>query len=300
MRFALALVAVLTLPGIAPAQSTASVAPSTAPRNFLWEVSSLTNRVYLFGTVHAGKANFYPLAEPVRKAFERSPVLAIEADITDAKAMEQGAPSMLLTPPATLATFIPAPVYGRFRRQLERFRVPEAQVANLKPFIAASMLAFAEWGRQGYLPQYGVDLYLITKAREGKKRIVELEGAKLQTELIASLTDGEQLRAFEGTLQSLESGIAADQITGLVNAWQSGDADLLLEVMRAYNESVPGAKELEEKFIWSRHDAMAGKIEAWLLDGREPVFVAVGALHLAGPRGLVEILRKRGYLVRQL
>jgi uncharacterized protein YbaP (TraB family) len=83
-----------------------------------------------------------------------------------------------------------------------------------------------------------------------------------------------------------------------VNAWQSGDADLLLEVSRAYSETVPGAKELEEKFIWSRHDAMANKIESYLL-GRDPVFVAVGALHLAGPRGLVEILKKRGYSVRQ-
>ena len=47
---------------------------------------------------------------------------------------------------------------------------------------------------------------------------------------------------------------------------------------------MPGAKALEDKFIWSRHDAMANKIESYLL-GRDPVFVAVGALHLAGPRG---------------
>ena len=45
---------------------------------------------------------------------------------------------------------------------------------------------------------------------------------------------------------------------------------------------------------------MAKKIEDWLLAGRERVFVAVGALHLAGPRGLVEILKGRGYTVRQL
>ena len=59
------------------------------------------------------------------------------------------------------------------------------------------------------------------------------------------------------------------------------------------------ARELEDKFIWSRHEAMVAKIEDWLLNGRERVFVAVGALHLAGPRGLVETLRKRGHLVRQ-
>ncbi len=73
-----------------------------------------------------------------------------------------------------------------------------------------------------------------------------------------------------------------------------------LEVARAYNESIPGAKELEEKFIWSRHEAMAHRIEEWLMRGRERVFVAVGALHLAGPRGLVEMFAKRGYQVRQL
>jgi uncharacterized protein YbaP (TraB family) len=44
---------------------------------------------------------------------------------------------------------------------------------------------------------------------------------------------------------------------------------------------------------------MARKIEGYL-NAREPHFVAVGALHLAGPRGLVEILKKRGYTVRQL
>jgi uncharacterized protein YbaP (TraB family) len=85
-----------------------------------------------------------------------------------------------------------------------------------------------------------------------------------------------------------------------VNAWQAGDPALLLEVTRAYNETVPGAKDLEEKFIWSRHEAMANKIEAFLLSGRDRVFVAVGALHLAGPRGLVEILKSRGHSVRQL
>ena len=48
-----------------------------------------------------------------------------------------------------------------------------------------------------------------------------------------------------------------------------------------------------------RHDAMVGKIESYLNEGRQRVFVAVGALHLAGPRGLVEMLRQRGHTVRQ-
>jgi uncharacterized protein YbaP (TraB family) len=44
---------------------------------------------------------------------------------------------------------------------------------------------------------------------------------------------------------------------------------------------------------------MVAKIEGYL-NRRERHFIAVGSLHLAGPRGLVEMLRARGYTVRQL
>ncbi len=54
----------------------AAQAPSTglpaSSQHYLWEVSSMTNRIYLFGTVHAGKASWYPLPEPVERALEES------------------------------------------------------------------------------------------------------------------------------------------------------------------------------------------------------------------------------------
>ena len=300
MRLAfLALASLLASPVPTLAQPATAAASFPVPHPFLWEVSSLTNRVYLYGTVHAGKASFYPLPEVVERDFADAKVLAVEADVTNAEAMEKSAGTMFLAPPDALSKHVPAPLYERFRKQLARLAIPEAQMAPLKPFWASSILAFADWGKLGYAPQFGVDLYLISRAKEQKKTIVELEGAQAQEALIDSLTPEESLQAFEGVVGAIESGLTRDQITGMVNAWQSGDPDLLLEVARAYNDSVPGAKELEEKFIWSRNDAMATKIEHWLLDGRQSVFVAVGALHLAGPRGLVEILRKRGYQVRQ-
>ncbi len=287
--------------GLLPA-ATSAAAPETtaAPRQFLWEVSSLTNKVYLYGTVHAGKASFYPLPQPVERAFADSRILAVEADITDAEAMTKGSSQMVYAPPDSLSKHIPAPLHERLRKQLQRFSLPEAQIEPVKPFFAASLLVFNEWFRQGYTPDQGVDLYLIKRAKAAKMSLVELEGAQAQTELMATLSEKEGVQALEGAVTALESGLTRDQITGVVNAWQAGDPSLLLEVTRAYTDSVPGAKELEEKFIWSRHEAMAGKIEAFLLSGRDRAFVAVGALHLAGPRGLLEILMSRGYFVRQL
>jgi uncharacterized protein len=271
-----------------------------AAAEFLWEVSSLTNRAYLFGTVHAGKSQWYPLPKPVEEAFAAAKVVVVEADITNAESLAKVAPAMMLKPPATLAQVVPADDYVRFRRQLMRYGLKEEETASMRPFMAVSLLVFAEWARLGYLPQFGVDGYLIERAKKDGKRIVEIEGVAVQAALIGSLTPAENRTLFSSTLTALESGLTAEQITGMVNAWQAGKPDLLLEIARKYNDLVPGAKEFEEKFIWARHDAMAGKIEDYLNRSRERHFIAVGSLHLAGPRGLVEVLRSRGYTVRQL
>ncbi len=277
----------------------ACLAVPVSAADFLWEVVSLTNRVYLFGTVHAGKKAWYPLPPRVEEALADSDVLVVEADITDREAMARAAPLMSYTPPDSLANHVDPEHYARFRKLLGRYSLPEEQVSLMKPFMAVSLVVFSEWARLGYLPQYGVDGYLIAKARAANKRIVEIEGIEMQTRLIESLTPKESRTLFEGTLRALESGLTSEQITGMVNAWQAGDPELLLEIARKYNEIVPGAKEFEEKFIWSRHESMAAKIEGYLNRSKERHFIALGSLHLAGPRGLVAMLRERGYIVRQ-
>ena len=267
---------------------------------FLWEVSSLSNRVYLYGTVHAGKKDWYPLPRAVEEALVDSKVLVVEADISDTARLEKSARAGVYAPPDSLRQHVSEEDYARFLKLLPRYKVPEAQAAQFKPFIAVSLLVFQEWARAGYLPGFGVDIYLLQKAKAELKPIVEIEGIDVQTALIESLTDAENRAIFRGTLTALESGLTTEQIEGMVAAWMAGDPGRLLEVARKYNATIEGAKEFEEKFVWSRHEPMAKKIEGYLNDTRDRHFVAVGALHLAGPRGLVEILRKKGYVVKQL
>lgn len=267
-------------------------------RHFLWEVVSLTNRAYLFGTIHAGKKEWYPLPAAVEEAFVDSGVLVVEADISDVAALAK-VPPPTYVPPDSLAKHVPPADYERFLKLLPRYGMHESQLAQLKPFMAVSALMFGEWGRLGYLPQHGIDGYLINRAKAEAKPIKEIEGLETQVRLLDSITDEEHRLAFAGTLKALESGLTSEQITGMVNAWQSGDPNLMLEIARHYNDVVPGARALEEKFVWSRHPAMADRIEGYLGQPKVRHFIAVGSLHLAGPKGLVEELRRRGYLVRQ-
>ena len=269
-------------------------------QTYLWEVSSLTNKVYLYGTVHAGKRDWYPLPDAVEKALVDSAVLVVEADITDDKAMRRSAAAMSYAPPDELKNHVPPEQYARLLKLLPRYGLTEAQVAQLKPFMAVSLLVFAEWGRSGFYPGFSVDGYLIRKANAETKPVAEIEGAEMQVKLMASLSEAQVQDLFRGTLDALEADLTTDQIKGLVAAWQGGDPAQLLAIARRYNEKVAGAAQFEEKFIWERHPDMVKKIEGWLADRRKPYFIAVGALHLAGPRGLVELLKQRGYVVRQL
>lgn len=299
IRLPLALRGLITTLGLLVVFPASSQVPAQlAGRQFLWEVSSLTNKVYLYGTVHAGRKDWFPLPPPVERALEDSSVLAVEADVTDTKAMASTEYSMSYVPPDSLAAHVPREDYERFRKLLPRYALTEQQLSQMKPFMAVSVLVFSEWARLGFLPSLGIDSYLIRKAKEQKKTIVELEGVEAQMKLMDSLTEDEHRDAFEGTLKALETGLIGEQIVGMVNAWQTGDPGLMLEVARKYNENVTGARDFEEKFVWSRHDVMVRKIEGYL-NGKDRHFVAVGSLHLAGPRGLVEMLRKKGYLVRQ-
>jgi len=206
---------------------------------------------------------------------------------------------MMYAWPANLSTHVPAEDYARFKRLLPRYSITEGEVIQIKPFMAVSLLVFSEWARLGYLPNFGVDAYFLEKARAVQKPIAELEGVDAQIRLMDSLTDKENLTLFKGTLDALESGLTDEQVKGMVAAWESGDPRAMLEVARRYNEKIPGAREFENKFIWSRHGATLAKIEGYLNQSKDRHFIAVGALHLAGPDGLVEMLRKKGYIVRQ-
>jgi uncharacterized protein YbaP (TraB family) len=85
----------------------------------------------------------------------------------------------------------------------------------------------------------------------------------------------------------------------MVNAWQTGDVALMQDVTKGVNKGMRMTDQLDTILLYSRHDAMLRKIANYL-DGGVPHFVAVGSLHLIGPRGLIEMLKASGYEVKQL
>src|SRR5258706_3067074 len=171
-------------------------APLATADEFLWEETSLTSKVYLFGTVHAGKRDWYPLPQAVEKAFADSDVLVVEADITDEKAIRMSTDALTYKAPDQLKNHVPPEQYARLVKLLPRYRFLESDVAPAKPFMAVSLLVFAEWARSGFQPAQGVDNYLIRKAHAEAKPIVEIQGAAAQIALMDALTDQQAQEPF--------------------------------------------------------------------------------------------------------
>jgi uncharacterized protein YbaP (TraB family) len=290
-------VAVPVTPATA-AVSAVDASRTNGAKSFLWEVKSKTNTIYLFGTIHVGKRAFYPLAPQVEEAFKQSQRLVVEADISNNEGMADIATLINYKAPDSLDKHITPALFERLKIQLVRLHLPIEAVKPMKPYLIGGFLSIAEFSKLGYDMNLGVDGYLIAKAKDAGMPILELESQSGQLKMLDGLSPTLQEAFLENAIGTLESGKASDQVTGMVNAWQSGDVDLMREVSKGVNKNMRMTDQLDEVLLHSRHGGMLKKMENYLAGGVTH-FVAVGSLHLVGPRGLVEMLKARGFEVKQ-
>lgn len=300
----------LSATAAAPAVETpsAKVAPASAPakpasqRMLIWEVTRADQpaaKAWLFGTVHVGKPEFYPLPDTVTKAFSESDVLAVEADITNQSSLEKATEQMLYKPPESLAARLPAPLVNRLKTQCARLGLPFEALQAVKPFPAAGLLLITEYSRQGMEQAQGLDLHFIQQAKTLSKTLVELEGLEAQAKIVTSLGKEDEAAFLDNAIASLESGDAGRLIGKLVTTWQAGEGDRLWQLMEQSSAGMTRKAQVEEILIHSRNRDMAARVDGLVKSGKRP-FVAVGAAHLVGPTGLVKLLGERGYKLRQL
>ncbi len=147
----------------------------------------------------------------------------------------------------------------------------------------------------GYDPRYGADNYFLSKA-SGRKKILELESVDEQMNLLAGLSEQEQELLLLLTLKDLQT--AAREVDQAVRAWKSGDTKGMEAVMTKSLKDDPKLAPIHEKLIVERNGKMVSTVEAYL-KSKGTYFVVVGAGHLTGEKGIIEVLRKKGYPVEQ-
>jgi uncharacterized protein YbaP (TraB family) len=273
-----------------------------AERGALFKATDQGKTLYLFGTIHAGREDFYPLEPRIREAMAAAPTLALEIDSAGdpaalAAAFQQH--GMFAAGSPGIAG-LPAARRGRIEAGLRKQGVDPAAVARMKPWLVATMLAVFDIAKLGYNPALGVDAHLAQLARGGKTRIAELESAQFQAALLNSLPDDEQWRLLEETLEHMASGRQLREAREMFDAYARADRQALDALAhRIETDDSMSGKFLRDVVLNERNGPMADKIAA-LLARENNAVVAVGLLHLLGQGGLPELLRKRGIKVERI
>jgi len=267
----------------------------------IWEVRSPTNSVYLFGTIHVGARKMYPLSPAVEQAYATSRMLALEADPTDQAAALAAIQHSAYRPPDNLAKHIAPALMEDVKKAAPALGLPIEYARAMPPHLLSMTMAMLEIGREGYDPSLGLDMHFARRAKQDGKAIIELESIAGQLALLDAFSPGLQEAMLRATVDGINDGSLAGDLRDMVAAWASGDATGLATQLDRETEGFSPAQvaEMRERLYDSRNREMTDKIAA-MLAGNDPVFVAVGAGHLLGPTGVVELLRQKGYALKRL
>lgn len=272
-----------------------------AERGALFKVSGEKHTLYLYGTIHAGKAGYYPLEARIAKAVAQAPTLVLEVDMGRDPGAAQAAfrEHGLFAPGSAGYGSLPAARRQRLEAALTRQGIDPAAVAPMRPWMLATMLAVADVAKLGYDPALGVDAHLAQLVR-GKARIAELESVHYQAALLNRLPLETQWTVLEETLAHMASGRQLREMRELFQAYERADQQALEAIARRIeaDDTVSG-KFVREVVLEERNGPMADKLAA-LLAREDNAVAAVGLLHLLGKRGVPELLRQRGLTVERL
>ena len=270
-------------------------------RGALFTVTDKGNTLYLYGTIHAGKPEYYPLEPRIGKALAGAPTLALEVDMTGNPGAVAAAFSQygLFAPGSPGYAALPAKRRARLEAALKQQGIDLATVAQFKPWMLATMLAVKDVAKLGYDPALGVDAHLAGLAR-GKARIAELESVHGQAALLDGLPMETQWTLLEETLAHMASGRQLREARALFEAYERADQKALDAIARRIeNDDSVSGKFIRDVILIERNGPMADKLIA-LLARENNAVAAVGLLHLLGKQGVPELLRARGLQVKRV
>ena len=266
-------------------------------KSFLWQLQSGKGKIYILGSIHFLKRENYPLNQTIEKAFDSTKKLMLEIDL---KSADSGTVQRLMLEKGlhrdgkTLQENISAETYSLAAKRAQELGIDIGALSPLKPWVVALTMTSLQLQRLGFDPNSGVDRYLAGRATKAGKPMAGLETAAFQIGLMDQLSASDQESMLRHSLKEmdlLDKGL--DQI---VRSWAAGDVpaleDLLLNTMREY-------PAVHQKIIVDRNRRWLPEIERMIEQG-ESTLVVVGAAHLVGKEGVIELLKARGYTLEQM
>jgi uncharacterized protein len=279
----------------------ATLAQAQLSKPFLWELSKGEGKdakvVILFGSLHVGKPDFYPVPDAVQKRFDEAKVLAVEADVTVAET--QQVCTKLAETKEKLESVLSSEDFAALGGYLRAASIPEAAIEGKKLWLVNLVVLGAELAQLGVDFARGLDVVFLREAKHARMKVVEVEGGATQCGVLANASAAETKAAMTRFLESVRQNKMEKRLNEMLTAYRAGDGAALSRlVAEDFGATTEGASARRRIFD-DRHPPMAEKIDGYFKQP-ENHFVVVGVGHMFGDNNLLEALAKRGIKAKRI
>jgi uncharacterized protein len=269
----------------------------------LWRIEGAPKPSYLFGTIHLTDPRVVTLAPPVQKAFASSERLAVElADLTQEEGAAVIVKHAMVEKGGTLDD-LPGDIQPQVKSALEARGIPGEVAGHFEQWFLVLALALppcsmSEMAAKDAGPV--LDDSLIKAARKAGKPVIGLETTEEQIAIFKSL-DRDLIRRGLLLVPRTEP-MAEDLLETMTQAYLTQRIALiehaLPQIAGLNEEEAADAAYFQRALIDTRNVNMVERSKAELDEGG--LFIAVGAGHLPGENGLVELIRKAGFSITRV
>ena len=264
-----------------------------------WRITDADSEVYVFGTFHILPEDLDWWTDDLMAAVDSADTLYLEADVHSPEAqaqMQSLIPQYGLNPQGvTLSSMLDAETQALLAEVAPTVGAAPAALEPMQPWLVQVLLSVSRIQQMGFDPNAGAEMQLIGHVRDTGTQFGYFETAEEQIGFLSGIPQSVQIKGLAETLHEIED--LPQEVDDMVRAWATGD-------MQALDDYVNGdmraeTPEVYEAVIVQRNRNWIPQIED-ILDGEGVAFIAVGAGHLPGEEGVIELLRARGHeVVRQ-
>jgi uncharacterized protein YbaP (TraB family) len=270
-------------------------------RGTLYRVQHQGHIAYLFGTIHVGRPNFFPLQGEAAQALNDADALVVEFNISNMPPLQSALQKYgMYQNNDAITKHLSAATTKQLQQALNQSGIQLDQIARMKPWLVANMLLTLDLEHNGYPASQGTEYFLISFAKDHNKPIKELETAEYQLSLFDHMKATEQEQYLRESLEDISEGKALKESREMIDAWGKADSSALKALWNEErHEHTLSARFMQHILLDKRNPEMAAKIVD-LMQQDKTIFVGVGLLHLLGDQGIPKLLQQKGYEVKKL
>lgn len=303
---AVSLSLILPVPGKAQAiaQSTSDPNAETATppegaftTGLLWKIETPASSSpadtpdYLFGTMHSDDPRITVIPEAVQAALTKSDSFCLEM-VPDTTAMVTMSKSMMFANGKTLQAVVGDQLFAQLSPLMLQRGIPAQALAMFKPWAVFLTLSVPPQKTGMFL-----DLVLYEKAKQQQKMLCGLETAEEQVMIFEETSLEDQILLLQQLVRDPQA--QDQQLAQLTEKYLARDIGGLVTLSQEFDDATPQEQKSAEAFLARLIDDRNARMVERMLPRLEQgsAFIAVGALHLSGARGILQFLVDRGYTV---